>query len=240
MQPIARSTIMNDHPFKQSCTVPAEKTNYFDFLTDTQKLLVDKNQRSVSFNKGEIITKQGTFSSHIIFMESGLVKMYHERGEETLILKILGPGSIIGLSALQRNENIFYFTTRAYIDTSVRLLDINLFQQLLNENGRFASHILHFMSEHTNQLYHRFFGMTHHQSFGKLADLILCLSEGIFKSSKFILFLTRKELAEIAGLSTENVIRILKKFQDDKLIRISGKTLEILDTKNLRRISDIG
>lgn len=231
---------MQKNLFNLSCTVSSESTNYFDFLTDEQKILVSENQRIVHYKKGELITKQGSFSSHIIFLEEGLVKLYHERGKETLILKVLGAGSIIGLTALQRNENIFNFTTRTYIDTAARLIDIKLFQQFLFENGRFASHIIHIMSEHSNQLYHRFFGMTHHQSFGKLADLILCLSEGVFKSPKFNLFLTRKEIAEIAGLSTENVIRILKKFQEDHLIRISGKTLEILDIENLRRISDIG
>ena len=52
--------------------------------------------------------------------------------------------------------------------------------------------------------------------------------------------LSRKELAELAGMSTESVIRILKKFQEDKFIRMTGKTFEILDQDGLQRICDLG
>ena len=62
----------------------------------------------------------------------------------------------------------------------------------------------------------------------------------IFKKSVFELHLTRKELAELAGMSTESVIRILKKFQEDNLVTITGKTFEISDPDGLQRICDLG
>ena len=82
--------------------------------------------------------------------------------------------------------------------------------------------------------------MTHRQSYGRLADLLLCLSGNIFKSKIFLLDLTRKELAELAGMSTENVIRILKQFQKDELISLDGKTFEIINSEALRKICSIG
>jgi CRP/FNR family transcriptional regulator, polysaccharide utilization system transcription regulator len=52
--------------------------------------------------------------------------------------------------------------------------------------------------------------------------------------------LARKELAELSGMSSETVIRILKKFNDDNLITISGKGLVIVDYPRLKRISETG
>jgi len=231
---MARETI------KTSCTVTHENCECFEMLTEEQKQLVEEKQRIIHYKKGEIIAKHGSFASHVIFLCEGLVKVYYESGDDSLILKIVTPGNLIGLTSLQKDENIFNYTASAYINSRARLIDINLFKQFIEENGKFASAIINILSENTNQINGRFFGMTHRQSYGKLADLILCLAGRVFKERVFELHLTRKELAELAGMSTESVIRILKKFQEDDLIKMTGKTFEIIDQEGLQRICDIG
>jgi len=231
---MARETI------KTSCTVTHENCECFEMLTEEQKQLVEEKQRIIHYKKGEIIAKHGSFASHVIFLCEGLVKVYYESSDDSLILKIVTPGNLIGLTSLQKDENIFNYTASAYINSRARLIDINLFKQFIEENGKFASAIINILSENTNQINGRFFGMTHRQSYGKLADLILCLAGRVFKERVFELHLTRKELAELAGMSTESVIRILKKFQEDDLIKMTGKTLEIIDQEGLQRICDIG
>lgn len=231
---------MTEQILRTSCTVTHENCECFNYLTEDQHKLMEEKQRVVHYKKGEIIAKHGSFASHVLFLCEGLVKVYYENKQDSLILKIVGPGNLMGLSSLLKEENIFQSTASAYIDSVVRLIDINLFKQFIEENGKFASEIINILSENTNQINSRFFGMTHRQSFGKLADLLLCLAGRIFKTSVFELNLTRKELAELAGMSTESVIRILKKFQEDNLITISGKTFTISDPEGLQRICDHG
>lgn len=231
---------MPEEILRTSCTVTHENCECFNYLTEDQKKLMEEKQRIVHYKKGEIIAKHGAFASHVLFLCEGLVKVYYENKQESLILKIVGPGNLMGLSSLLKEENIFQSTASAYIDSVVRLIDINLFKKFIEENGKFASEIINILSENTNQINSRFFGMTHRQSFGKLADLLLCLAGRIFKTSVFELNLTRKELAELAGMSTESVIRILKKFQEDNLITITGKTFTISDPDGLQRICDHG
>ncbi len=231
---------MADRTLRTSCTVAHENCECFDYLTPEQRQLVEDKQRIVHYKKGEIIAKHGAFASHVIFLCEGLIKVYYESGNDSLILKIVSPGNLVGLTSLQKSDNIFQYTASAYVDSVARLIDINLFKQFVVENGKFASEIINILSENTNQINSRFFGMTHRQSYGKLADLILCLASRIFKNEKFELLLTRKELAELAGMSTESVIRILKKFQDENFIKITGKTFEILDVDGLQRICELG
>lgn len=225
---------------KTSCTVTHENCECFETLTAEQMQLVEDRQRILHYKKGEVIAKHGSFASHVIFLCEGLVKVYYESGDESLILKIVTPGNLIGLTSLQKEENIFQYTASAYIPSRARLIDINLFKQFIEENGKFAAAVINILSENTNQINGRFFGMTHRQSYGKLADLILCLAGRVFKERIFELHLTRKELAELAGMSTESVIRILKKFQEDNLIRMTGKTFEIIDQEGLQQICDLG
>lgn len=231
---------MEDSRLRTSCTVDHENCECFEYLTEDQQKLVEEKQRTVHYKKGEIIAKHGAFASHIIFLCDGLVKVYYESGQESLILKIVSPGNLIGLTSLQRSENIFNYTASAYVDSVAKLIDINLFKQLVTENGRFAAEIINILGENTNQINSRFYGMTHRQSYGKLADLILCLAGRVFRERKFELHLTRKELAELAGMSTESAIRILRKFQEDGYIRITGKTFELIDVDGLQRICETG
>jgi CRP/FNR family transcriptional regulator len=73
-----------------------------------------------------------------------------------------------------------------------------------------------------------------------MADTLICLSCNIFKCSEFELNLTRKELAELTGLTPESVIRILSKFKADDLIKIEGKVISIKNMEKLKQISDYG
>ena len=232
--------MLDKNAVRISCAVSNDQCECFDKLTKEEMQLVEEKQVTIEYLKGEVIAKQGSFTSHIVFICEGMVKVYYEMKREKMILMIAGPGSLLGLTSLTKDSNIFNYTASAYIDTIAKLIDIQTFKQLIHDNSLFAMEIINILSDNTNMINGRFFCLTHRQSFGKLADILLCLSGNVFKKQKFELILTRKEIAELAGMSTESVIRILKKFQDDKLIRINGKTLEITDVEGLYKICDHG
>ncbi len=225
---------------KTSCTVPNPNRNYFGLLTEDQLKLVNENKVIVEYKKGEIIAKQGTFTTHILNIIDGLAKVYYEDKHKSLILRIAAPGSLIGLTSLPLSQNVFQYTASAYVNTTAELIDINIVRKLIHENSQFASAIIDFLCEVSVQKNGRFFCLTHRQSYGKLADIILCLAGNIFKTDKFDLGLSRKELAELSGMSTESVIRTLKHFQEDGLISIEGKSFEITNPEGLLKICQLG
>jgi CRP/FNR family transcriptional regulator len=214
--------------------------NCFDFLTGEQLELIERNKMMVDYKKGEVIVKQGTFTSHIIVITEGLVKVFYEEGDQILILRIAAPQSLIGLTSLPLNQNLFQYTASAYVNTRVKLIDINIIRQLIIENSRFGAAIIDLLCEVTIQKNGRFFCLSNRQAYGKLADIILCLATNIFKSNEFELLLSRKELAELAGMSPESVIRTLKNFQDDGLIKIDGKMFSVIDPDGLVKICQLG
>lgn len=231
---------MNQKSILNSCTVNYDTYDCFEKLTDDELQLLEKNKLEVTYKKGENICKQGTFASHIMYVCKGLVKIYVENEKDALILKILPEGNLIGLSSLYEGNNVFQYSALAYQDSLVRLIDINIFKQLLKQNPVFANEVINILCENSIQTYGRFFCFTHKQSYGRMADILLCLACRIYKKHEFDLLLSRKELAELTGLSTERVIRIIKKFKDDGLISLEGKTFRILDYEKLQKISDHG
>ncbi len=223
-----------------TCSAFSSKLTCFDYLTDEEKELVDKNQVEVVYKKGEIICKQGTFASNIIFLKEGMVKVYLEGQHKNLILKISPSNNLIGLPVIYEGNNTFLYSVATYVDSKISLIDINVFKQILAQNARFASKIINILNENTVLTYGRFFCLTHKQMHGRLADILLCLSQRIFKSQNFFLPLNRSDLAELTGMSAESVSRIIKDFKEDKLIEIEGKDFRILDYERLARISETG
>lgn len=225
---------------KTSCTVVDYKCRCFDVLTPKEKELIKQNEVNVTYKKGETICKQGTFASHIVIIEEGLAKVSVEECNRTLILKIIPEGNMIGLTAISDHNNTFQYSASAYVDTKARLIDTTVFKQIVKANAEFSFELLNLLAANNVQIYGRFFCLTNKQSYGKLADILICLADRVYKDREFDLFLSRKEIAELSDMSTENVIRMLKKFKDDGLIQIKGKKISILDYDNLQKVSALG
>jgi CRP/FNR family transcriptional regulator len=66
------------------------------------------------------------------------------------------------------------------------------------------------------------------------------LAQHIYKKNEFELPISRKEIAQLIDMSTENVIRILSEFRKDDILTIEGKYIKILDPDRLQRIYDLG
>lgn len=231
---------MNTKNYGNTCANFTHQISCFDQLSDEERELVEKNQVSVVYKKGETICKQGSFASHIMFLEEGLVKVYLEGNPRNLILTITPSNHLVGLPSIYEGNNTFLYSVSTYIDSTVKLIDVNIFKQLIRSNANFASKIINVLNENTAQAYGRFYCLTRKQLHGRLADILLCLSDRIFKSESFNLPLSRNDLGELTSMSTESVIRIMKEFKDDNLIKVSGKVIEILDHKRMLKISEVG
>ncbi len=231
---------MSINSYPNTCVVRTPEDTCFELLTDDEKKLVDDNTVEVYYKKGEIICKQGSFASKIIFLSEGLVKVYLEGSPKNLVLSITPKNNLVGLPSIYEGNNTFLYSVSSYVDSWAKLIDINIFKQLLGQNAAFASRIIDILNENTAQAYGRFFCLTRKQLHGRMADIMMCLSERIFRNLEYELPLSRKDLGELTGMSTESVIRLMKEFKDDKLIEVSGKKITILDPKRMRKISDVG
>jgi CRP-like cAMP-binding protein len=75
---------------------------------------------------------------------------------------------------------------------------------------------------------------------GRVAEIILYLYNSIYKSNPYTLTITRQDIADLASITKEGTIRILKDFKDAGLISLAGNELKILNEKGLFNISENG
>lgn len=222
------------------CSIFDFDLSWYELLTEDEKQLIDEHSVSIDFKKGETVCKRGAFASHIYFLEEGLVKVYLEERNKNLILTLFTKNNLLGLSSLFEGNNKLPYSVSTYTDSRVRMIDIQIFRQLLKQNPEFSYRIINLLNEKTAQIYGRFFSLTQKQLHGRLADILLCLSNRIFKSKSFELPLSRADLGDLTGMSTESVIRMMKEFKDDGLIGMHCKSIELLDMARLERISEFG
>lgn len=224
----------------ETCVSFVYEVPCFDLLTAEERTMIDSTSAVVNYKKGETICKQGSFASHIMYIEKGLVKVYLEGPPKDLILTITPKFNLLGLQSLFEGNNKFLYSVSTYTDTTIRMIDIQVFKQILRQNAVFGYRITSILNEGTAQGYGRFFSLTQKQLHGRLADILLCLSKRIFKSESFDLPLSRSDLSDLTCMSTESVIRIMKEFKDDGIIETSNKSVALLDIPRLERISDKG
>ena len=78
------------------------------------------------------------------------------------------------------------------------------------------------------------------KTYGRVADALLYFSQIIYESESFEVPFTRQELADLIGISRESATRVLTKFREDGILRLEGRTIEIVNPVLLRQISKNG
>ncbi len=216
------------------------KKVFSQFISEEDFKKINKTSVYLKFKKGEIILKQGNQPSHIAFLQSGIVKFNFENEykKNTILSVVSAPKILGGANLFYKDNNLFSII--AIEDCEVMLLESIVLLDLLKNNGKFAVAIFQVASEMFKKSVFNFISLANKHKEGRIADIILYLSENVYHSNSFNLSLTRKELAEFACCSQENVIMTLSRWQNEKIIKVSGKHFEIKKIEKLKQISKIG
>jgi CRP-like cAMP-binding protein len=207
-------------------------------LTPSQRQLVMDHSTVLDFKSNETIIKQGIAASHILYLEDGMAKLSISHGDRTATFKVIPPETFIGIMC-SFVKRCFDFSAVAIKPSRVRLIDRNIFEELIRTNGQFAVRMVELMSLSTNKIVHDLINLSHKNVDGALCTILLDL-HSIFKTEKFQMPFTRVELADTIGYSKESVINSLSALQRDGIISISGKHVEIMDKRRLELISRTG
>lgn len=201
---------------------------------------IEKHAVKLHFKKGEVILKQGNQPTHIVFLVKGMVKFnFENESNRNIILTIVAAPKILGGANLfYKDNNLFSFI--AVEDCDVMLLDTSILAGIMMDNSRFAMALFEMASEMFKKSIINFISLATKQKEGRIADIFIYLVDNVYGSNSFKLSLTRKEIAEFAGCSHENVIMTMLKWQNENLIRVTGKQMEILNMEKLKQISKIG
>ncbi len=220
---------------ESNCIIPFE-----DCLSEQEKNEIKQNSNVVIYNKKENIFRQNTRTSHIMFVISGLVKIYKEgRNNKYIVLKIAVKNDFLGLMSIFGGD-VHKYSASAIQSAEICFIDRDVFNNILRTNGDFSMNIVKLLSNDGLFIFERLMSQSHKQLPGRIADVILYFSEVIFKSNDFEFPFTRRELAELAGTTKESFIRTLAEFKHDKIINLEGAKVSINSMNIVKTLSELG
>ncbi|HZL08854.1 MAG TPA: Crp/Fnr family transcriptional regulator [Prolixibacteraceae bacterium] len=212
----------------------------FQMLSAEEIELVRASKTQVLFRKGDNLTKQGAFASYILFVVSGLAKQYIE-GDSTrnYNLRIIKPGEFVGLSAVF-TKNTFHYSSIALTDCQVFLVEKDAIAMVVKQNGMFGFNIIKRYCEQNADLFDTVRSIMYKQMNGRMADTLLYLNGLKTENTEIFQLLSRKDMADFAGISTESAVKLLKSFEKDGLIILKEKDIEILNIEALVELGKRG
>jgi CRP/FNR family transcriptional regulator len=216
------------------------------FCNLTPEALADYDQIGImmSHARGAKLFSEGDPARNVFVICYGQVKISStSRDGKTMILKIAGPGDVMGLSAVLANVP-HEVTAEALEPCQVKTVRKQEFVEFLSRHGIASMHAAQSLSGEYLTVFHDAKRLALSGSAaGRLARLLLDwgragTANGNGKSElRFTMALTHEEIANMAGTSRETVTRLLNQFRRDQWITIKGTSLTIVKPDQLERLT---
>lgn len=198
---------------------------------------IAENKTRITYLKGETVFKQGAFAPYILYIVKGLIKVYLQTGfEKQINLSLAKTGEFLAFSSIF-GENIHTYSAQALKDSVICMIEKESMKEILLNNPEFALEVTSKNYRNERHLLEIIKNISYKQMRGKLASSVLYLSDEEFLKENVFQYLTRQEIADFAGISTESAIKFLKEFEKEELIKLIGKNIEISDRKKLEDLS---
>lgn len=212
----------------------------YNVLTAQQIDKINTNSLIVRHKKGEIIFSQDKPVSHMMFLNSGLVKIFKEgQNKKTIILKIVNSGNYLGTFSVFY-DNRYQVSGTTLDDSELVYINTNVFNDIIAENGLFALQILKYLSNEGMFLINKLLDFPQKQVPGRIAEVLLFFATEVYKLNDFILPISRQELADLVYSTKESVSRTLTEFKNDRMIDIDDRKVILQSIDLLKILSRLG
>jgi CRP-like cAMP-binding protein len=212
----------------------------FSYLNDADIQNLCNHKEEQIFRKGEVIHHEGDKITNFKYLKSGLVKLYRKTpsGEEQVV-SITKPFEFVSNISVFSEEK-YNYSVSAVEDSVVCAVKLDFIKELTLKNGSFAMGLLSRVAKGHEKIITQTLDIRQKNLVGRVAFILLYFANEIYNTRVFDLPVSRKEVADYIGMSTANVIRTLSDFKREGIIRVFGKTIEIVDITRLETMSRIG
>lgn len=203
-------------------------------LDELKEFIMD-NKKIKSFKSGEVIYDEGNRANYVYLVREGVVKSHKidEFGKE-LITKIYKAGEFFGYTSFTENTTYLESTT-AMEKTEVCVISKDELAEILKENHTLTLEFIQLLTDDLSEFKEHLLQMAYGSVKKKTASTILQFTEKLPKSADTIK-ISRSDLASVAGIATESLIRTLSSLKKEGLIDIEGRNITILDLEKLKRV----
>lgn len=232
---IAKASILKDEreTFTNSTSNDEEQLRTLNDL----KNFFDDNGTIFNYKKNDTIYKEGHNSNFIYLITKGAVKCYKfdEKGKELT-------------TALHKEDDLFGYTSFIqnipYRETASAIKDLEMvgvskteLKEILNNNHKVTLEVIQLLTDDLTGVKDQLLQMAYSSVQKKTASTILRFAEKINSNPNDPIRISRNDLASVAGIATETLIRTISDFKKQGLIEMEGRNIKVLDLQKLQEIS---
>jgi CRP-like cAMP-binding protein len=200
------------------------------------------HQSELKYHKGDVIFREGAVPSGIFLIRNGKIKKYKvDSLSKEQIIYVAGPGELIGYHAVLSEER-YPDSAAAIEDSAVSFIPQDDFMRVLHRSPAFNSRLLKALSHEFTVLVNSISVIAQRTAPERLAIALIVLREKYKEESAnekdIILNVSRMDLANMAGIAQENVIRLLKEFKEEGIVETDGRKIWVRDIKQLVKKSN--
>ncbi|OGR89054.1 MAG: hypothetical protein A3J74_00040 [Elusimicrobia bacterium RIFCSPHIGHO2_02_FULL_57_9] len=217
---------------------PYKKNCLYDLLGNAEAKKAWREMRLANrFKSGEAIFHEGTRPQGVYVVCSGRVKIYKSsRTGQQLITRIESPGDLLGHIALLADEGPYTGSAEALETSVISMADQKTFMDFLANFPQAARALMLEMARDVRRGENKARDIAFKPARGRLADILIKMMKPA-KPHPLVAGIKRRDLAEMAGLTIETAVRLLKDFEERSILRKKEKDLVILDQEKLRAMA---
>lgn len=194
----------------------------------------------IQIEKGSFVFREGERAENIFFVTSGAIQISKESesGKE-LTIRICGPNSVFGESALFCDIHTHGTTAKALKSSTLLALNIDTLELLLSENPNYLLEFIQWVQIENTKNQTRLRDLVMHGKKGALYSTLIRLANtyGHTQENGDIIIdftLTNTDIANLCGTSREMINRMLNDLKKQKIISFERSKIIIHHLQTLK------
>lgn len=230
---LAKAAILKEQKNTETPTASEEELRTLNDL----KNFFDDNGETMSFSQGETIYEEGQNSNYIYLISKGVVKCHKldEQGKD-LTTALYKGDDLFGYTSFTQNTP-YQETATAIQDTVLIGISKNELKEVLNNNHKVTLELIQLLTDDLTTVKDQLLQMAYSSAKKRTATTILKFAEKLNRNIDEPIKISRNDLASVAGIALESLIRTLSGFKDLGIIEIDGRNIKILNIEKLQQIS---
>ncbi|WP_340065915.1 response regulator [Ascidiimonas aurantiaca] len=230
---MAKSAILMEH----ERATAGEDTDASDMkgLDDLKEFF--KTEADVEeYMAGSEIYNEGSNANYLYLVESGVIKNHRldEYGKE-LITGLYKAGDIFGYTSFAYNSPNLESAT-ALENAKLYRLSKETLKEILDKNHSVTLELINYITDNLSDVKEQLLRMAYSSVRKKTAHTILKFVDKLKERQQEGIKISRSDLAGVAGIATESLIRALSSLRKEGLIEIEGRTIKVLDILALEEV----
>lgn len=217
---------------------PHKKNCFYELLgTKESKRAWREMRLANNFKRGEVIFHEGAMPQGVYIVCTGKVKIYKSsRTGQQLTTRVESPGDLLGHVSFLADDGPYTATGEALEPSVVSMIDSRNFFDFLMKFPQAALALMRELSRDVRRGENKARDIAFKPARGRLADTLLRMMVAK-KPYPVVAGIKRRDLAEMAGLTIETTVRLLKDFEEREVLRKKEKDLLIVSEERLRALS---